>query len=394
MLYLVTMAGGAVPSRTLRFGRTWHSCRFRNIELKSFLFSSEGGKTQFKSSRSLRVPKQGGYLCLETRCTCSSRPPHQVSTASDLGEQLGINGVVQYEVVVPPLPVHAAVGGGLVAVASEENGDGSLSAEVDGGDCVVENRFYHGGNLFAILPVVEFVASSTEEEMKPSSLPTSAEGTAREASQEVVLTDWPSIVARAHKLLGCSASTCSYHPVWPRLQEEHSPTGPVCNGETVTELQSRNERNKSPLDQKKPTQAMVMEQGGGIAGKQILDIWYDFFYTIMKENDSGIGIANRKGTNISSASWKGEKGMNAGNSEDGKAETGVRIGCSLAEVGSSRGGCADGRPRKRDEEEEEEEEEGSSIKKKVRMRSLTSIYEDIRSLMPSSSELNTHPENY
>ncbi|MBA0594390.1 hypothetical protein Gorai_011296 [Gossypium raimondii] len=50
--------------------------------------------------------------------------------------------------VVPPLPVHAAVGGGLVAVASEENGDGSLSTEVDGGDCVVENRFYHGGNFF------------------------------------------------------------------------------------------------------------------------------------------------------------------------------------------------------------------------------------------------------
>ncbi|MBA0774309.1 hypothetical protein Gotri_009526 [Gossypium trilobum] len=72
---------------------------------------------------------------------------------------LGINGVVQYEVVVPPLPAHAAVGGGLVAVASEENGDGSLSAEVDGGDCVVENRFYHGGNFFAILPVVEFGVS-------------------------------------------------------------------------------------------------------------------------------------------------------------------------------------------------------------------------------------------
>ncbi|KAB2027976.1 hypothetical protein ES319_D05G068600v1 [Gossypium barbadense] len=233
------------------------------------------------------------------------------------------------------------------------------------------------------------VASTTEEEMKPSSLPTSAEGTGREASQEVVLTDWPSIVARAHKLLGCSSSTCSYHLVWPRVQEEHSPTIPVRNGETVTELQSRNERNKSPLDQKNPTQAMVMEQGGGIAGKQILDL---FSNSPMKENDSGIGISNRKGTKISSASWKGEKGMIAGNSEDGKAETGVRIGCSLTEVGSSRGGCADGRSR--EGEEEEEEEEGSSNKKKVRMRSLTSIYEDIRSLMPSSSELNTHPENY
>ncbi|PPD76419.1 hypothetical protein GOBAR_DD26636 [Gossypium barbadense] len=174
--------------------------------------------------------------------------------------------------------------------------------------------------------------------MKPSSLPTSAEGTGREASQEVVLTDWPSIVARAHKLLGCSSSTCSYHLVWPRVQEEHSPTIPVRNGETVTELQSRNERNKSPLDQKNPTQAMVMEQGGGIAGKQILDL---FSNSPMKENDSGIGISNRKGTKISSASWKGEKGMIAGNSEDGKAETGVRIGCSLTEVGSSRGGCAD-----------------------------------------------------
>ncbi|PPR87139.1 hypothetical protein GOBAR_AA33550 [Gossypium barbadense] len=76
-----------------------------------------------------------------------------VSTASDRREQLGINVVVQYEVVVPPLPMHAAIGGGLVAVASEENGYGSLSAEVDGGDCVVENRFYHGGNFFAILPV-------------------------------------------------------------------------------------------------------------------------------------------------------------------------------------------------------------------------------------------------
>ncbi|PPR87140.1 hypothetical protein GOBAR_AA33551 [Gossypium barbadense] len=89
--------------------------------------------------------------------------------------------------------------------------------------------------------------------------------------------------------------------------------------------------------------------------------------------------------------YSGEKGMIPGNSEDGKAETLVRIGCSLTEVGSSRGGCAEGRSR---EGEDKEEEEGSSIKKKVRMRSLTSIYEDIRSLMPSSSELNTHPENY
>ncbi|KAG8495248.1 hypothetical protein CXB51_012953 [Gossypium anomalum] len=241
---------------------------------------------------------------------------------------------------------------------------------------------------FPSYPIVPTsVASSTEEEMKPSSLPTSAEGTAREASQEVVLTDWPSIVAQAHKLLGCSSSTCRYHPVWPLVQEEHSITSPVLNGETVTELQSRNERNKSPLDQKNPTQTMVMEQGGGIAGKQILDL---FSNSPMKENDSGIGTSNRKGTNISYASWKGEKGMIAGNSEDGKAETGVRIGCSLTGVGSSRGGWADCRSRKRDKEEEE----GSSIKKKVRMRSLTSIYEDIRSLMPSSSELNTHPENY
>ncbi|MBA0669923.1 hypothetical protein Goklo_024292, partial [Gossypium klotzschianum] len=166
---------------------------------------------------------------------------------------------------------------------------------------------------FPSYPIVPTsVASTTEEEMKPSSLPTSAEGTAREASQEVVLTDWPSIVARAHKLLGCSSSTCSYHLVWPRVQEEHSPTIPVRNGETVTELQSRNERNKSPLDQKNPTQAMVMEQGGGIAGKQILDLFsnspmqnFDSRPTIMKENDSGIGISNRKGTKISSASWKG-----------------------------------------------------------------------------------------
>lgn len=90
------------------------------------------------------------------------------------------------------------------------------------------------------------VASSTEEEMKGSSLPTSAEGTAREASRDVVLNDWPSIVARAHKLLGCSSPTSTYHPVWPREQEEHSPTSPVRDG-----------RNKSPLDQENPTQTMV-----------------------------------------------------------------------------------------------------------------------------------------
>lgn len=90
--------------------------------------------------------------------------------------------------------------------------------------------------------------------------------------------------------------------------------------------------------------------------------------------------------------------MIAGKSEDGKAETGLRIGCSLTGLGSSRGVGADGRSGKRgreeEEEDEDEDEEGSSIKKKVRMRSLTSIYEDIRSLMPSSSELNTHPEYY
>ncbi|KAL6189684.1 hypothetical protein ACLB2K_036087 [Fragaria x ananassa] len=51
----------------------------------------------------------------------------------ELRYQLGLGGPVEDEVAVPPLVQHAVVGGGLVGVAREDDGDGGASAEADGG---------------------------------------------------------------------------------------------------------------------------------------------------------------------------------------------------------------------------------------------------------------------
>ena len=64
---------------------------------------------------------------------------------------------------------------------------------------------------------------------------------------------------------------------------------------------------------------------------------------------------------------------------------------SLMEGGSSKRACANsscGLKYKDNAEDEEHYSSGSSIKKKAKTRSLTSIYDDIRSRMPSSSKLN------
>lgn len=79
------------------------------------------------------------------------------------------------------------------------------------------------------------------------------EGTGREAPEKV-LNDWASIMAAAHRLLGCS----SHRPIQqPHVQEEHSSTNPVNNGESVTEIQSANEKNQTLSEQENPTQTMV-----------------------------------------------------------------------------------------------------------------------------------------
>ncbi|KAK8645314.1 hypothetical protein V6N13_119154 [Hibiscus sabdariffa] len=218
------------------------------------------------------------------------------------------------------------------------------------------------------------VASSTEappqqEEMEVSSFPVPAERTAREASRDYVLTDWKDIKARAHKLLGGSSHTAKYRTVQSGVPEEHSTTGPVVNAEAVIELQSGNGRNKSLLEQENPTKTMVIKQGGRNEGKE------------KKRNYSGTGISKQKRTD--SSSWKDvAKGMFPGNSKYGKAETAMRI---------------DGQKERTKVrllmEAEDEDEEGytfGSIKNKVKTRSLTSIYADIRSLMPAGSSKLKH----
>ena len=99
-------------------------------------------------------------------------------------------------------------------------------------------------------------APSQQEEMEVSSFPAPAEGTAREAPQKVQ-NDWKSIMAEAHRLLGCSSYTFNYRTIRPHVQEEHSSVNPISNGESVTEIQSTNERNKSLLEQENPSQIMV-----------------------------------------------------------------------------------------------------------------------------------------
>ncbi|XWS73479.1 hypothetical protein CRYUN_Cryun02cG0132400 [Craigia yunnanensis] len=246
---------------------------------------------------------------------------------------------------------------------------------------------------------------SQQEEIEVSSFPAPAEGTAREAPQKV-LNDWKSIMAQAHRLLGCSSYNSNYRTIRPHVQEEHSSTNPVSNGETVSEIKSTKERNKkSALEQENPSQTMVIEQGGGNAGKQIFDLVSN---SLMKGNCSGTAIANTKWTTVSSSFCKGAgKGIFLGNSKDGKAETAMRIGgstdrkertdaSSLIEGGSSKRSCAKGMcglKYKEIAEDEEHYSSGSSIKKKAKTRSLTSIYDDIRSRMPSSSKLNEIEEN-
>lgn len=68
---------------------------------------------------------------------------------TDLRDELGVGGSVEDQVAVPPLAEHGGgVGGeGFVDVAREEDGDGGASAEVDGGESVVEDRLGHGGEV-------------------------------------------------------------------------------------------------------------------------------------------------------------------------------------------------------------------------------------------------------
>ncbi|XWS52457.1 hypothetical protein CRYUN_Cryun11dG0072100 [Craigia yunnanensis] len=241
-------------------------------------------------------------------------------------------------------------------------------------------------------------APSQQEEMEVSSFPAPAEGTAREAPQKVQ-NEWKCIMAEAHRLLGCSSYTFNYRTIRPHVQEEHYIANPISNGESVTEIQSTNERNKkSLLEQENPSQTMVIEQGGGNAGKQIIDL---FSISQMKGNCSGTVILNTKRTTVSSSSCKGDaKGIVLGKSKDGKAKTTMKRSgrkertdaSSSMQVGSSRFACADdgccGMKYKEKAEAQEHYSCGSSIKKKVKTRSLTSIYDDIRSRMPSSSKLN------
>ncbi|KAK8481151.1 hypothetical protein V6N13_010621 [Hibiscus sabdariffa] len=220
------------------------------------------------------------------------------------------------------------------------------------------------------------VASSTEappqqEEMEVSSFPVPAERIAREASREHVLTDWKDIMARAHKMLGGSSHTANHRTVQSGVPEEHSTTGPVINEEAVIELQSGNGRNKSLLEQENPTKTMVIKQGGRNERKE------------KKRNYSGTGISKQKRTD--SSSWKG-------NSKYGKAETAMRID-GQKERAKVRLLMEAGYQAKDEGEDEDEDEEGytsGSNEKKVKTRSLTSIYADIRSLMPAagSSKLN------
>lgn len=65
----------------------------------------------------------------------------------EAGHELGLTGAVEDDVAVPPLAEHGVVGGGLVAVAREEDGDGGASAEADGGEEVGEDGVGHGGEV-------------------------------------------------------------------------------------------------------------------------------------------------------------------------------------------------------------------------------------------------------
>lgn len=62
----------------------------------------------------------------------------------EFGHELGLGSAFKDEIAVPPLGEHAVVGGGLVGVAREDDGDGGSSAEADGGEEVWEDGFGHG----------------------------------------------------------------------------------------------------------------------------------------------------------------------------------------------------------------------------------------------------------
>ncbi|XP_039051431.1 uncharacterized protein LOC120192783 [Hibiscus syriacus] len=194
-------------------------------------------------------------------------------------------------------------------------------------------------------------------------------------------------MARAHKLLGSSSHGANYRTVHPRVYDAHSSTVPVIKEETGTELQSGNGKNKGLLEQENPTKKMVIKLGGGFSNSQ------------KKQNYSGTGMSNWKMVTVSSSQ--------KGNSKYWKAETAVRIGCRkertkarpLMEVGSSRRICANGSPvMKYKYEANNEDEDGyssdSSIEGKVRMRSLRSVYADLRSRIPSFSRLNYKLKDY
>ncbi|EOY32481.1 Uncharacterized protein TCM_040413 [Theobroma cacao] len=237
---------------------------------------------------------------------------------------------------------------------------------------------------------------SQKEEMEVSSLPAPGDRTAREAPEEVD-TEWQSIMTRAHRLLGCS-SYGSNHTIQSHVQEEHSSTNPVNNGEIGIEIQSTNGRNKKRLlEQENPRQTMAIEQGGGNARKQISNL---FSNSQMMGNCSGTTICNTKGTTVSSSSCQGDaKRIFLGNSKHEGAETTMRTGGGRWKewtdnlmAGSPRLACPKGSGGYQDEGEEDEEYSSGPIKKKVKTRKLTSIYADIRSLMPSSSKVNESEE--
>lgn len=66
----------------------------------------------------------------------------------DLWDEFGVGSPVDDQVAVPPLAEHGGVSSkGFVDVAREEYVDGGASADVDGGESVVEDRFGHGGEV-------------------------------------------------------------------------------------------------------------------------------------------------------------------------------------------------------------------------------------------------------
>ena len=72
------------------------------------------------------------------------------------------------DVAVPQLGEQAVVGGGLVAVAREDDGNGSLSAESDGGEEIGKDGFGHGGEV--VLDVDDKEGGGLRVRVSPSDL--------------------------------------------------------------------------------------------------------------------------------------------------------------------------------------------------------------------------------